>query len=241
MKTFENCKFYDLHNYDLQDSGGGWIFSDMEFVDCQFIGCTFSTFEKSLFNEQEFVRTVAQNLRFVNCTIDGVHIGPGIVEDTTIDGLKLRKHMQTWGTVFKHVVIKGVVDKLMLTPYVDVLGNFPHVQRYFDRANSEYYEDVDWALDISEASFKDCDIRAIPARLIRRDPSTQVVLTREKAMQGKWRELDLSGTFWPTAIELFLESGYKDELLVAPKKARNFRQLLEGLNKLRDAGVVEPD
>jgi hypothetical protein len=60
-------------------------------------------------------------------------------------------------------------------------------------------------------------------------------------MKGKWRELDLSETHWPTAIEFFLEEGTPDTVLVAPKRDRNYPVLLEGLRKLRKAGIAEPD
>ena len=158
-----------------------------------------------------------------------------------IDGLRIANHVQATGTVFKHVIVRGAVDKLMITPYVDMLKENPATQRSFDIANQEYYRNVDWALDISEGLFKDCDIRAVPARLIKRESETQVVLTREKAMKGERRDLDLSKTYWPTAIDFFLSDGTHDRVLVAPKRARNFKELLMGLQKLKDAGVVEPD
>jgi hypothetical protein len=67
------------------------------------------------------------------------------------------------------------------------------------------------------------------------------VITREKAMQGKWRELDLSKTHWKTSIEFMLNRGDADVVLVAGKRNRKFHDLLDGLMKLRDAGVAEPD
>lgn len=238
IMRFENQTF----DY-FEDRSTGRVFSDVEFVNCRFIGGGFSSIR--LANDEKLdlvgLRSSALGVRFIDCRVDGVgFVGPGIIEDSIIDGLKVSNHIQTAGTVFKHVVVKGVVDKLMVTPYVDFFKKYPNVQRSFDEANREYYEAVDWALDISEALLKDCDIRAIPSHLIKRDPETQVVLTREKAMEGRWREIDLSGTHWG-GIELFLESGDKDGLLVAPKKARKFKALLEGINKLRDAGIVEPD
>jgi hypothetical protein len=81
----------------------------------------------------------------------------------------------------------------------------------------------------------------VPARLILHDPETQVVVTREKALQGKWRQLDLSKTHWATSIEFLLEFGDEDVLLVAPKRHPKYPQLLDGLKLLRDAGVTEPD
>jgi hypothetical protein len=103
---------------------------------------------------------------------------------------------------------------------------------------------VDWALDISEALFKEFDMHGVPARLVRRDPATQVIVTREKALQPGWRsKLDPSNTFWPFVIDLFLQDGEPDIVLVAPKgkRKKDYLSLLDGLNDLRQAGVAEPD
>lgn len=230
MKKFENQTFEFF-----EDADSGYLFSDLIFTKCHFVGCRFSS------TQEIRLRSTAKNIQFNNCEITGGSIGAGIVEDIIIDGLKAHNHLQTFGTVFKHVAIKGEINKLMLTPYVDVFGHFPDVQKSFDVANRKYYENVDWALDISEAHFIDCDIRGIPARLIKRDEQTQVVIKREKALEGKWKEIDLSETHWKTAIEFFLADGYEDCVLLAPKQSRKFKVLLDGLNKLRDNGIAELD
>lgn len=95
-------------------------------------------------------------------------------------------------------------------------------------------------LDIREAEFIEADLRGMPGHLVRRDPATQSLVTREKALQSAWRTLDFSKTYWPDAIELFLEGGLSSVVLVAPKRVSSFRKLLDGLEKLRDAGVAEP-
>jgi hypothetical protein len=129
----------------------------------------------------------------------------------------------------------------MISPLVAPGIASPEEQEAFNAANAEFYSSVDWALDISEAEFVECDIRGIPAHLIRRDPETQVVIKREKALTGEWRTLDLSETYWPAYIEGFLEDGEDDVVLAAPIQDPKFRVLLEGLQRLRDGGIAEPD
>lgn len=227
----------------FKDWSSGRVFSDLHFVACHFVGCNFSSVDIANLDNRDLValRSVARNVRFENCDFAGCEVGPGIVEDCVIEDAKLWNHLQTRGTAFKHVTIRGVVDKVMITPYVDFIGRFPGVQTQFYKANQEYYQNVDWALDISEGLFRDCDVRGIPASLIRRDPLTQAVLTREKAISGEWRDLKLGSGHWPTVFQLFLDEGYSDCVLVAPKRARNFKVLLEGLHRLRDAGIAEVD
>jgi hypothetical protein len=238
MKRIENQTF----EY-LSDLNSHREISNIEFSNCRFVACYFSSFDITNYDNIDLVqaRSKAMNVRLINCDVTGGGVGPGVVENLVIDGLNVRGHLQTCGTVFKHVTVKGAVNFFMVTPYVDFGGNFPDVQRQFDDANLEYYKGVDWALDISQALFKDCDIRGIPSKLIRRDLETQVVVTREKVLKGDWKNIDLSNTHWQVSIENFLERGYEDCVLVAPKKARNFKKLLMGLNKLRDAGIAEAD
>lgn len=61
------------------------------------------------------------------------------------------------------------------------------------------------------------------------------------ALAVDWSKLDLSKTHWEIALEWFLESGAPDEVLVAPKRHRKFKDHLAGLKLLRKAGVAEPD
>lgn len=212
-------------------------FCDMEFIKCTFRFCSFSNREKPLY------RAMVQRMTFRDCTyIEAGGIDSAMVEDMVVENLKTKGLLQAWAMAFKHVTLRGPVGRIMIVnrpaPTMDLTT--VKLQAWED-ANAEYYNSVDWALDISNAEFLECDIRGIPSRLIRRDPDTQIVVTRQKALQGKWRELDLSGTYWAGWIDLFLSTEDEDVVLVAPKQARDFKRQRDGLHLLRDAGVAEPD
>ncbi|GIV67083.1 MAG: hypothetical protein KatS3mg047_1476 [Bellilinea sp.] len=230
IKTFDRQEFRSFH-----DRNSGRVFADLCFKYCRFVSCSVST------TLSPRKRSLVQNICFYGCEVRGCMINPAIVEDVLISSLKTHTLLQTWGTVFKHVKLEGNIGRIMISPFIAPGVAKPHQQAAFDKANAEYYQQVDWALDISEARFYECDIRGIPARLIRRDPRTQVVVTREKALLGDWRKLDLSRTFWSGWIELFLQEDALDVVLVAPKRHPKFNDLLDGLKMLRDAGVAEPD
>jgi hypothetical protein len=156
-----------------------------------------------------------------------------------VDGLATPRTATAKYCVFKHVVLRGKIGEIMITDYV---GEKPRLQRAFDEANAAYYANVDWALDIREADCRDVDLRGMPARLVIRDPATQVVVTRERALKGAWSTADLARTHWPGAIARFLEDNRSPAMvLAAPKRDRNYPELLEGLQKLRELGVAEPD
>lgn len=231
MKTlFEHQKFIGLTD------AGEQAFEKLEFRRCYFESCCLSNTRSAR------DRTKVRNVILKDCEQRGCLVDAAAIEDVVIDGLKTNGLLQTWGAVFKHVVLKGKVGRIMLSPAVATGIASIEEQHSFDNANTKYYEHVDWALDISNAEFTECDIRGIPSRLIRRDPLTQIVITRQKALEGRWRTIDLRKTYWGTAIEYFLmDSNDEDIVLVAPKDDRDFASLLEGLKRLREAGIAEAD
>ena len=230
MRVFERQEFDSFY-----DNDSARVFSDIEFRRCTFVSCAISI------TNDPALRSTIRNVKLLNCETYGCSLDPAIVEDVTVDGLKTHGLRQTWGAVFKHVTLRGKIGRLMFSPAVSPGLATLRQQRAFDEANEQYYSTVDWALDIREAEAEELDIRRIPARLIRRDPESQVVITRAKAMQGTWRRLKLEKTYWATSMELFLEWGDPDWVLVAGKRDRNYRHLVDGLKALRDAGVAEPD
>lgn len=230
MTRFERQSF--IHVLDRNSSRS---ICDMEFSRCYFESCRLSI------SRTPALRTTVRNVKLVNCEQRGCAIEAAVLDAVTVDGLKTNGLLQTWGAAFRHVTLKGRIGRIMLSNVVATGLATPEEQRAFDAANAAFYASTDWALDLIEAEFEECDIRGVPAALIRRDADTQVVVTREAAITGRWRRVDLSGTYWATAIEFLVESQLPDTVLVAPKRHRNFRHMLDGLRKLRDCGVAAPD
>lgn len=228
---YENREF--RNHYD----DGGKMFSDLEFRRCRFRSSRISM------TRDPRSRSVVRNVKLAKCEVwaPGCALESAVVEDVIVEDLKTSGLFQTWGAVFKHVVLRGKIGRIMISPAVATGMAEPEEQRAFDNANAAYYATVDWALDISEAEFAEGEIQRVPAHLIRRDTATQIVIRREKALQGAWRQLDLSRTHWATSIEFFLDRGDPDVVLIAPKGHQNYPQLLDGLKMLRAAGVADSD
>jgi hypothetical protein len=212
---------------------GPWI--DLEFHNCQIELCEVLSF----LNVRR--RPVIRNVQVLNCEVRATLRG-ALVEDVLVDGLKTPRRLDCWATAFKHVTLRGKIGKIFISPLIEAATQPTKANQAFAQANAAYYASVDWALDIREAEFQEADLRGMPAHLVRRDPDTQIVVTRDKVLQGAWRKLDLSDTWWPGSLELFLsQSDAPAKVLVAPKRHPKFQQLLDGLMKLRDADVAEPD
>ena len=224
---------YEHRNFaDLYDDGGS-SFQGITFRQCKFLSCGLSlTLDPKL-------RSVVRDVHLQDCEFQGCGCGAAVLEDVTVSGLKTNGLFQCFGAVFKHVVLRGKIERIMLSKTVAPGRASKQQQRTLDLANAEYYRDVDWAVDIRHAEFEECDIRGIPASLFLPDGETQLVVTRAKAAEGTWRRLDLSSTHWPGILDLFLQSGDPDTILIAPKQSKNFKRLLLGLQALRAAGVAE--
>jgi hypothetical protein len=226
-KIFEN-RIFD----GVIDRDSGATYSDMLFSQCVFRGCVISH------THHARLRSVVKNVVLHNCQSVGSTLESAVVEQCVIDGLKTNELLQCWGSVFSETIVKGKVGRLMLSDIISPGVASKSEQLIFQMENDSYYSKIEWALDISQIEAEDVDIRGIPANLIRRDPDTQVVITREEAMQGTWTGVDLSNTYWPTAIKLFLNRGHKDIVLVAPRRHKKFRALQTGLIRLREAGIA---
>ena len=237
MRVFENQSFDGLLDRD-----SGAVFSDMDIVKCRFLSCRVSITENLAH------RSTVRNVRFFHCEQRACAVNTAILENILVDGLKTHGRFDTWGAVFKHVTLKGRIGNLKISDFIVAADASPALRHKinlrFQAANAEYYKNVDWALDISQAEFEHVDIRGIPISLIRRDPETQVVVRREKAvaLQDEWRKLDLTQTYWPIALQDVISEEHNDgEVFAAPKRHRNFNCLLAGLQALRRIGVAEPD
>ena len=233
MIEYANQQFTDIF-----DRGDALSLDAMRFVDCKFENAALSL-TKSIDR-----RSVVSNVELVRCSANGCDIGPAILRNVKVDTLATDDLLIVWGALFDQVKLQGAIGKIKINHHVHHVDRSEATQGPFDRARRKFYESVEWALDISEARFKEFDVRGIPARLIRRDPETQVVVTRDGALKPGWQEhLSPSNTLWPFMIKLFLSDGDQDMVLVAPIGAPKAKRdaLIKGLKELRELGVADPN
>lgn len=213
------------------------------FENTVFSNCVFDNSALSLTKSPQ-LRSTVRNVRLTACVSVNCGIGPALFDDVIIDGLETNDLLICWSPLFRHVTLKGKIGKIKVNIAAHFVDRSPEVQRPFDEARNQFYEIVDWALDISEAQFNEFDLHGVPARLVRRDCATQAIVTRDKALRPGWRDrLSSANKFWPMVIDMFLQQNEPDIILVAPKgkRKKDFTRLVEGLNELRQVGVAEPD
>jgi len=221
-----------FRGYDDRDSGA--LIEGLTFDRCEFDDCIVSI------GRTPALRTTVRNCEFLRCVVQrscGVYTP--VVEDSTVDGLKTPGTLFLRGAVFKHVVLKGKIGGLVVAPpRVTSVGS----EEAFRIANREYYSTVDWALDLTQVEAQlELELAQVPGHLVRRDPTTQILVTRERLLAADWRKIDLEGTPYDIALDRLAREGYDSRVLVAPSGHRSFSMHLKAQQRLRDAGVAEPN
>ena len=236
MTKIENQKFSRLF-----DRGDSLRIEDVIFQNCSFEACALSLTKD--ISKISKIRDVS----LIGCSVNGCETGPAVFSNVMIDNLKTNDLFILWCPYFDRVTISGNVGRMKINSAADpsIMGSA--AQKPFDDYRVKFYEGVEWALDISRARFRDFDFLGIPGRMIRRDPNSQILITRERALQvakpGWEKNLNSKNKIWPFAIKLFLNDGDPDTVLVAPLGAPKEKRdlLLNGLQELREIGLAEPD
>ena len=168
------------------------ILQNLEFVNCEFIGEGLASYGGPV------NRSKAENLRLKNCVVNSFFGIGAIFDDVVVDGLRTsRSPVILFGCALRHVVLSGKCGRFLFNR--NVCNDDQQRNSTFDSANSEFYKDVDWAMDISTLNTAGFEIRgSIPSRLIRRNPEVHFIMTRTTALEGGWKHYD-----W-TPLELFL-------------------------------------
>jgi len=196
------------------------------FSNCVFVGCT-------LAGLRDARRFAVRGIRLSRCKSQGSVVGPVFLEDCEVNGLETVGHDLTFhDTAFRHVSLLGDIGHVQIRTRLAAVSTPARWSR-ISAENTAYYESVDWALDISRARFKDCEIEGVPCRLIRRDSESQVVISRKSLAASRWRKVAFGQTHYSLAIEGFLASGDEDRILVAPRRDRRFPELVRVLEDLR--------
>jgi len=237
LKPSSTMQIFSEHRFDSDsflDHQSRSVFADVRFERCYFQGCGIGR------TRDAHRRVRIRNAHLVNCEMRGCTLGPALLEDCLVDGLKTNGLRPAYGAAYKHVTLRGRIDHLLLGAYLGLDDKDGSEALAFAKSDAEFYASVDWALDISELDCVDLDIRTAPAHLVRIDPETQVVVTREQAMRREWARLDL-GERWPRQMDVFLNLDLREDVFVVGKRDKKDQKArLRGIELLRREGIAEP-
>lgn len=218
-EEFDNCKVI----------GPEKIVENFELERCTFVGSAAIQWDDPV------PTLVIRCIEAVKCTLDNCSVAGTRLEDITIDDLRIKGGMlYLTGCVLSRVTLRGKIGSLMAIPPRPGLGK--ELSPRASQAIVEAYKSVDWALDISKAEFTDASFDFVPGELIKRDPETQFLLRRERIAEvepGRFPEATRS------LLERFERTPFDSIVLVAPKRSRQFQELLGLFQSLREAGLAE--
>jgi len=184
-------------------------------------------------HEYDLQPVVVRNCTLTRCRVWAAYLRYVLIEDSILDGLSGSLPM-TSEVLLKHVVVRGPIDSIDIRHPGQVMGPEPLIALH-----DAHYATVDWALDISEARFARCDIGGVPGRLVRRDPKTQVLVTRGRVLAAPWQ--DVAEGEWKVGIERLLMTEAESKVFVACPRGDRFQETLAVFQQLREAGIAEPD
>lgn len=226
--------------FTLAHDKGGSLFQSLDVTDCTFDNCTLSGVKRP-----DRMSRVS-DVRITDCSLVNSQLGPTVLEDVAIDGLKANALVLCWSWFLRRVRVSGRITSIKLNRLPGAVVS-EEVRAAFDEARAAFYAETDWALDLSAARFVNtCEIDGVPLDLVRIDPESQAVVRRADLPEpDALDELREVAPGVHERITWFRDDVERDELLlVAPlagKKAHR-EEVLAGIAQLRRLGVarVEP-
>ncbi len=210
-------------------------FRDFEFSCCTFHGAGIVVRGES--EKEPSRRATISNIRLNDCMAGDTYLNGAIIEDTTVHNLKRgRTPIFLRANAYKHVKLSGKIAAVEIRGKLGVMDD--SFDEIWDEANTRFYESVDWALDISEAEYASLSISGVPSQLVRRDHDTTAVVTKEKAIEGDWRKLAYNSGLFSIVMSSLVREGYDDTLLIACPGSSRFKDQMEDLDMLREAGIA---
>jgi hypothetical protein len=241
MQEYKNIEFEDKR-FNPNDE-----IKNKKFVKCSFHSCRLSV----PYNLVPENRTKIVDCEFENCKFNGRSSfqSKGYFQNVIFNNIKNSDYMSISGVIFNQVAFKGKFDNWILKSNhagiiidYETLSNDECVElnKYADAE----YKKIEWALDISEAEFKDCDLHpCIPAHLVKRNKETQILIKYEKAIAvEKKNNLSLNNFRAQSFYDYAIGSSKSDMIFVAPvRNPKKFKEYVEAFKVLRGEGIAELD
>jgi hypothetical protein len=246
MKEYKQQVFDELR-FNSDD-----VVQDLYFEKCDFFITVLSS-GKNLIPED---RTLVKNVIFKNCAFNGrgSSQSKAYFKDVLFENAKITADLlRVSGTIFNKVTLKGKFDRLVLSSshngmlYLDENNEVVDITEAQARVLDDYakqeYNNIEWALDISAAEFKECDIReSIPAHLIKRNHETQMLLKYDKVLNSDWENNDHVQKSYAHYFCKRVIKAKNDLVIVAPvRNKEEFVIEMEAIKILRGEGIGECD
>lgn len=212
------------------------------FEDLELVNCDFDAIMLSASADPETFTTI-RNCTFTNSRVSAaVFPEHSLLEDVTVDGMQVRSQLELNGARLRHVVLEGTIGELRLNVAHGLPGpDSAERCRRINHTAKEWYDGLDWALDVRRARFTELpEVVNVPGRLVRHDPATAAVITAERARSIDYRSIDFEGGPIIPMVAKMLHHGVDSCIAIAPSKGQMKRPMLRAIEIAREVGLVEP-
>jgi hypothetical protein len=201
----------------------GAVFRDLKLTDCTIDNCHVAGTEYTTFERVSLTRTKARVNR-----LDKV-----ICRDVTIEELRSgREPTFLTNCLFDRVMLRGFIGDLMMNLRPEYLSAEEK------KLAAAFYDGVEWALDLREATFGSLQLYPIPGELVRIDPKRHCLVDKAKLRADpSWQDLDEVLAF---SLEQLLEGPGKLGVLVAGERSKYFEDWKKDHATLRARGFALP-
>jgi len=201
----------------------------IEFKNCWFQACGVDV------DAADHAHVRVSNVHLRSCRVSGGGLRGVHLIDCSVRGLQVSSAPSIIGCVLEHVTLAGKINKLIVRPEMRGWDN----EAALLAAAAEAYQRIDWALDISELDCPDLSLKGVPPHLLRLDPATQSVISREDLERTQaWREVDYTGTHIEFSIGRIVREGWPTVVLAAPRTGPKVEAYMRVLGELRSIGVA---
>ncbi len=192
-------------------------------------------------------RPTIQDITITESRCRNVEVCGALIRRVVVDGLICPDGARSapvflWGNAYVNVALRGSIPATKIAPLTPLTFGGQSGARLaaeIERQNHEVYAATDWALDISAASFSSFEIFGVPSTLVRRDAERTALVRRSKVLDQRWRRQPYRWGGFQFSIEAMLDYQLDEVILVAGDRSKRFRDELEDLRVLRDAGIAE--
>jgi hypothetical protein len=204
--------------------GSGKTYAGIELVGVTLLSCCVAQFDDPGFG------LVVRDALLKKCRLRNCHAQQVYFEELALENLN-GNLLYLYACVFSHVTLKGKIGPILTVPPHNGLAD----RDRFVRGMVEKYKKVDWALDISQASFADADFYYVPGDLIRYDPTTQVLLRRTKFSGIDRDEFPDFVKIWTSRFEA---TPFDSLVAVAPKRSKHFAEYMRAIEWLHKRNLA---
>ncbi len=207
--------------FERENLPAGARVQDARFVQCSFVNCGNDPGEWSFVERCSFERTLLKS--------KGVRAM--VVREVTLDTCKNTAIFVLTNCLFDRVKLTGSFGSLMVSWAPEHLAA---AQRAYA---ANFYDEVEWALDIREAKLKQLTLRGVPGAKVLRDPARHFLVRKDRLLA------DRSWEGFEVGVKAILRASAarsdEDEILVAGDLSDKLRAQVAEYEMLREAGFVE--